>query len=57
MKIQKNQVIAFLSLDPLETQLQLFHHGSIIGGTWTSPSHLVVAFLGVDHTAKPIQIV
>jgi hypothetical protein len=42
-EISKNQGITFLSLDPSETQLQLFHHGSVVGGTWTSPSHLIVA--------------
>ncbi len=40
----------------METQLQLFHHDSIIDGTWTSLSHLIVAVSGVVHTAKSIWI-
>jgi len=56
-EISKNQGIAFLSLDPSETQLQLFHHGTILGGSWSSPSKQLVSVLGIDNAAKPIQIV
>ena len=56
-EISKNPGISFLSLDPSESQLQLFHHGTIIGGSWSSPSKHLVSVLGFDHSAKPIQIV
>jgi hypothetical protein len=56
-EISKNQGISFLSLDPSETQPQLFHHGTIIGGSWSSPSKHLVSILGFDNSAKPIQIV
>jgi hypothetical protein len=55
--LEKKKGISFLSLDPSETQLQLFHNGRIIGGLWSSPSKLLVAILGFDKSAKPIQIV
>jgi hypothetical protein len=55
-EISKNDGIAFLSLDPSETQLQLFHHSSVLGGTWTCPTYRLVAVLGFDHSACPIQI-
>ncbi len=56
-EISKNQGVSFLSLDPSESQLQLFHHCTPIGGSWDSPSKHLVAILGFDSTAKPIQIV
>jgi hypothetical protein len=56
-EISKNSGVSFLSLDPSESQLQLFHNGTIIGGSWSSPMKQLVAVLGFDHTAKPIQIV
>jgi hypothetical protein len=56
-EISKNQGISFLSLDPTESYMQLFHHGTIIGGSWDSPSKQLVSVLGFDSDAKPIQIV
>jgi hypothetical protein len=56
-KISKNQGIAFLALDPSETQLQLFHHSKVFGGSWSHPSHRLAAILGFDQNAHPIQIV
>jgi hypothetical protein len=49
-EISKNPGVAFLSLDPLESYLQLFHHGAIIGGSWGSPSKIWVSILGFDDT-------
>jgi hypothetical protein len=49
--------MAFLSLDPSETQLQLFHHGVVLGGSWSSPSKQLVSVLGLDSSAKPVQII
>jgi hypothetical protein len=37
--------------------LQLFHHSAVLGGSWISPSKQLVAILGFDIDAKPIQIV
>jgi hypothetical protein len=56
-EISKNKGISFLSLDPTESHMQLFHHGAIIGGSWASPSTQLISILGFDHNAKPIQIV
>ncbi len=56
-EISKNKGISFLSLDPTESHMQLFHHGAIFGGSWNSPSTQLVSVLGFDHNAKPIQIV
>jgi hypothetical protein len=35
--ISKNDGIAFISLYPSETEIQLFHHGITLGGLWNSP--------------------
>jgi hypothetical protein len=56
-EILKNKGISFLSLDPSQTQLQLFHNGVIIGGSWSSPSKLLESILDFNKSAKPIQIV
>jgi hypothetical protein len=56
-EISKNPGVTLLSLDPTETHLQLFHHPKIIGGSWTSPETKLVAVLGFDSDAKPIQVV
>jgi len=41
----------------MESHLQLFHHPQTIGGSWTSPDKKLVAVLGFDSNAKPIQLV
>jgi hypothetical protein len=56
-EISKNQGVSFLSLDPSESQLQLFHHGLILGGSWSSPSRQLITLLGTEIESKPIQIV
>jgi hypothetical protein len=56
-EISKNNGIAFLFLDPSETHLQIFHHGTLIGGNWNSPTKQAVAVLGMDPQAKLIQII
>jgi len=56
-EISKNEGVAFLSLDPTETHLQILHHGLVLGGNWNSPSKKLVAILGHDSEAKPVQIV
>jgi hypothetical protein len=56
-EISKNNGIAFLFLDPSETHLQIFHHGTVIGGNWNSPTKQAVAVLGMDPQAKLIQII
>jgi hypothetical protein len=52
-EISKNQGIFFLSLDPTESHLQLFHHGVVIGKSWKK----LVSILGLDTDVKPLQIV
>jgi hypothetical protein len=56
-EISKNPGISFLSLDPSESTLQSFHHGTIIGGSWDSPREQLVSIVGFDVDAKPIQII
>jgi hypothetical protein len=56
-EISKNDGIVFLFLDPSETHLQLFHHGIVFSRSWNAPSKQAVAFVGVDNTAKPVQII
>jgi len=56
-EISKNEGIAFLILDPTESHLQILHHGHAFGGNWTNPSKKMVAILGTDSDAKPVQIV
>jgi len=34
-EISKNPGIAFISLDASEEKIQLFHHVSVLGGSWT----------------------
>jgi hypothetical protein len=55
-EISKNKGISFLSLDQSETQLKLFHSGTIIGGSWSSPSKILASVLGFDNSTKPILI-
>jgi hypothetical protein len=55
-EISKNPGVSFLSLDPSESQLQLFHNGTIIGGSWSSPMKPLVAVLGFNHTANPSRL-
>jgi hypothetical protein len=55
--IFKKTGISFISLDPSESSIQLFHHCHVIGGSWTSPSKSLVSILGVNDLARPIQII
>jgi hypothetical protein len=56
-EISKNGGISFLILDPSETQVQLLHHGHVIGGNWNAPAKKQVAILGSNFEAKPVQII
>jgi hypothetical protein len=40
--ISKNHGITFLSLDPTESFLQLFHHNQVFGGNWDTPEKTFV---------------
>ena len=48
-EISKNDGITFLSLDPSEDRLQLFHHTTVIGGSWNSKEEKIVAIHGFDR--------
>ncbi len=37
--------------------MQVFHHPTIIGGSWTNLSKTSVAIIGFDHDAKPVEII
>jgi hypothetical protein len=52
----KNDGIAFISLDPSETEIQLFHNGTTLGGTWTNPDKQIITILHSDDDPKPIQV-
>jgi hypothetical protein len=54
--ISKNDGIAFISLDPSETESQLFHHGATLGGSWTNPDKQLITILHSNDDPKPIQI-
>ncbi len=56
-EISKNPGISFISLDPTETKLQLFHHPTVVGGSWNNPNKKLIAVIGHDLEAKPVQIV
>lgn len=56
-EISKNQGITFLSLDPSEKRLQLFHHPTVFGGNWSDPDEKLLAIYGVEDDAKPIEII
>jgi hypothetical protein len=55
--VSKNEGISFLILDPTETHIQILHHGHILGGSWSIPTKKMVAVLGSDDDAKPVQII
>jgi len=55
--VSKNPGITFISLDPTESSIQLLHHCHIIGGSWASPSKSLISVLGVDESARPIQLI
>lgn len=54
--ISKNPGIAFISLDASEEKIQLFHHVSVIGGSWTEETEKLVGILGTGQEVTPIQI-
>jgi hypothetical protein len=56
-EISKNAGVSFLILDSTETHLQILHHGHVLGGNWNYPTKKLVAVLGCDSEAKPVQIV
>jgi len=56
-EISENQGIAFLFLDPNESNPQLLHHPKVLGGDWTSPSKSFFGILGFKVPLKPIQII
>ncbi len=56
-EISKNPGVSLLSLDPSESKMQLFHHPKFFGGSWSSPEKQLVAVLGIDATATPIEII
>jgi len=56
-EVSKHEGISFLILDPTETHLQVLHHGHVLGGSWSVPTRKMLAVLGVDEDAKPVQII
>jgi hypothetical protein len=56
-EISKNPGVSFLILDPTESHLQILHHGNFLGGNWSSPTKKLVAVLGINSEAQPVQIV
>jgi hypothetical protein len=52
----KNEGIAFILLDPSETEIQLFHHSTTLGGSLTDPDKQLIIILHLDEYPKPIQI-
>ena len=56
-EISKNPGITFISLRASEEKLQLFHHVSILGGSWTDEKEILVGVLGAGNDIVPIQII
>jgi hypothetical protein len=54
--ISKNDGISLLFLDPSESEMQLFHHGTLIGGSWSDPEKHLITILASESNAKPIKI-
>jgi hypothetical protein len=52
----RNPGIGFLSLDASEEKLQLFHHPTILGGSWLNKELKLVALIGLSNKATPIQV-
>jgi len=57
IEISKNPGIAFFALDASGEKLQLFHHISVIGGSWTSDKEKLVGVLGSGSDIVPIQLI
>jgi len=55
-EVSKNEGISILILDPTETHLQILHHDHVLRGSWTNPTKKLIAVLGFDEDAKPVQI-
>lgn len=45
-----SKIPAFISFDPTESSIQLFHHCHVIGGSWASPTKSFISILGVDDS-------
>ncbi len=54
--ISKNDGIDFISLDPSESKIQLFHNGTTLGDTWTDPDKQIITIFHSDDDPKPIQV-
>ncbi len=49
--------MTLLALDASEGNLQLFLHPTVVGGNWIVKSHKVLAVLGFNDDASPVQII
>jgi hypothetical protein len=56
-ELSKNSGISFISLDPSESEIQLFHHNQVLGGSWDNPKKVFASVRGIDNLARPIQII
>jgi hypothetical protein len=56
-EISKNPGVCFLALDPSETKLQLFHHPTVICGSWKDPIKKMIAFIDLEFNANPVELV
>ncbi len=57
VEISKNPGITFIALDASGEKLQLFHHVSVIGGSWTSDKEKLVGVLGSGPNVIPVQLI
>lgn len=55
--ILKNLGITFLSLDPSEKKMQLFHRPTVFGGTSSDSDEKLIAINGLDNDAFPVEII
>ena len=56
-EISKNPGVCSLALDPSETKLQLFHHPTVICGSWKDPIKKMIAFIDLEFNANPVELV
>jgi len=56
-EISKNHGISLISFDPSESEIQLFHHNQIVGGSWENPKKVLASIRGFDNSTCPVQIV
>jgi hypothetical protein len=56
-EISKNPGICFIALDLSKTKLQLFHHPTVIEGSWKNLNKTMIALFDTEFNANPVELV